>query len=77
MSARIRTHYFDSRFVYFAASLAVSPFSLISSITPASIYRAIALYSEDPLGHGHIFLDFHCLQVLDPEKANFVSKHVS
>ena len=29
------------------------------------------------LGQGHIFLDFYCLQVLDPEKANFVWKHVS
>ena len=29
------------------------------------------------LGQGHIFLDFHCLQVLDPEKANFVWKHAS
>ena len=29
------------------------------------------------MGHGHIFLDFPCFQVLDLEKTNFVSKQVS
>ena len=55
---------------WFAASLAVSPFSLGSSICLANI---TLLYIVRILsGHRHVFLDFHCLQVLDAERANFV-----
>ena len=50
-------------FKWFAASLTVSPFSLSSSfcLTNFALVKLL-IY----------FFVFHCLQVLDPEKANFV-----
>ena len=45
--------------------------------SPRSKFKIQLIELRSSLGQGHIFLDFHCLQVLDPEKANFVSKHES